>query len=56
MGLRWVEKECLQNFSKDAVKISPWKAEKEVDITIKGLRMGGGWNWYRANPSKYQQP
>ena len=56
MWLRWVEKECIQNFNKDALKISTWKSEKEIDITIKVLRMGGGWNWRRANSIKYRQP
>ena len=44
MWLRWVEKECTQNFNKGAVKISTWKSEKEIDITVKVVRMGSGWN------------
>jgi hypothetical protein len=56
MWLRWVEKEFIQNFNKDAMKISTWKSEKEIDITIKVVRMGGGWNWHGAIPIKYHQP
>ena len=38
------------------MKILTGKSENEIDITIKVVRMGGGWNWHRANPVKYQKP
>jgi hypothetical protein len=42
------------NCNKYAVKISTGKSE-EIDIAIKVVRMGGGWNWHGANPIKYHQ-
>lgn len=30
--------------------------EKLVDITVKLVRKGSGWNWHGANPIKYHQP
>ena len=50
-----MERECIQNCNKDAVKVSTWKSE-EIDITIRVVRMGGGWNWHGANPINPKTP
>jgi len=45
MWPRWVEKECMQNFNKDAVKISTWKSEKnygKVCEEVKWMELAWG--------------